>query len=99
MGFIDEATLDEEQKKFFKGLDDKLEELNVKFLKEEISKGDYNKQLKTLMDEFNSINEKSLSAKVDTKTFDSFKQEVMSQLVKLKSATEVSPKGEVKLSR
>lgn len=31
MGFIDEATLDEEQKKFFKGLDDKLEELNVKF--------------------------------------------------------------------
>lgn len=97
MGFIDESTLDEEQKKFFKGLDDKLEELNVKFLKEEISKGDYNKQLKTLMDEFNSINEKSLSAKVDTKTFDSFKQEVMNQLVKLKSATEVSPKGEVRI--
>ena len=61
MAFIDESTLDDDQKKFFKGLDDKLEELNVKFLKDELGKPEYLKQINDLINEFKQLNEKNLS--------------------------------------
>ena len=31
LGFVDLESMDEDQKKFIKGLDDKLEEINMKF--------------------------------------------------------------------
>ncbi|RHO68248.1 phage major capsid protein [Parabacteroides sp. AF48-14] len=97
MGFIDESTLDEEQKKFFKGLDDKLEELNVKFLKDELGKPEYLKQLEDLMNEFKDLNEKNLSDKIDKKDFADFKKEVCEQLVRIKGAMEKTPSGEFRL--
>ena len=97
MAFIDESTLDDEQKKFLKGLDDKLEELNVKFLKEELSKPEYLKQLDQLMDDFKKVNEKNLSDKIDKKDFDKFREEVTEQLVRIKGAMDKTPSGEFRL--
>ena len=75
MAFIDESTLDDDQKKFFKGLDDKLEELNVKFLKDELGKPEYLKQINDLINEFKQLNEKNMSDKIDKKDFENFKKE------------------------
>ena len=97
MAFIDESTLDDEQKSFFKGLDDKLEELNVKFLKDELGKPEYLKQLNGLMDEFKKLNEKNMSDKIDKKDFENFKNEVCEQLVRIKGAMDKTPSGEYRL--
>lgn len=97
MAFIDESTLDDDQKKFFKGLDDKLEELNVKFLKDELGKPEYIKQLNDLMNDFKQLNEKSMSDKIDKKDFENFKKEVCEQLVRIKGAMDKTPSGEFRL--
>ena len=97
MAFIDESTLDDDQKKFFKGLDDKLEELNVKFLKDELGKPEYLKQINDLINEFKQLNEKNMSDKIDKKDFENFKKEVCEQLVRIKGAMDKTPSGEFRL--
>lgn len=91
MAFIDESTLDDDQKKFFKGLDDKLEELNVKFLKDELGKPEYLKQINDLINEFKQLNEKNMSDKIDKKDFENFKKELLGLAVINDSINEPKP--------
>lgn len=97
LGFVDLEGMDEEQKKFVKGLDEKLEEINLKFLKDVLPKSEYVKELTSLADSFKKLSSSVISDKIDKKDFDKFKDDVLSELVKLKGAMERTPEGGMKI--
>lgn len=96
MGFIDEDVMtDDKQKEFIQGLDNALEGLKDSFFKDSISKKEFSEELAKVMEGIKSINEDKLSKAIDKETFESFKKEILEDLIRFKSATEVSPRGEV----
>ena len=97
MGFIDEKSLDEDQKKTFEGLDNALEKALQSYIKDDITVKEFNKQVSEIMKEIKTINEEKLGETIDKKTFDAFKKDVLDGLAKLKSASEVKPDGAVGL--
>lgn len=97
LGFVDLESMDEDQKKFIKGLDDKLEELNMKFLKDALPKSEYVKELTGLTEAMKDLNDNVLSDKIDKKDFDTFKENVLGELVKIKAVMEKTPDGGFKI--
>lgn len=97
LGFVDLESMDEDQKKFIKGLDDKLEELNMKFLKDALPKSEYVKELTVLTEAMKDLNDNVLSDKIDKKDFDTFKENVLGELVKIKAVMEKTPDGGFKI--
>lgn len=95
LGFVDIDGMDEAQKKFVKGLDDKLEEINVKFLRDSMSKSEYVKELNDLTESMRNLNDNVISEKIDKKDFDDFKDRVLSDLVKIKGAMERTENGSI----
>lgn len=97
LGFVDLESMDEDQKKFIKGLDDKLEEINMKFLKDALPKSEYVKELTSLTEAMKDLNDNVLSDKIDKKDFDTFKENVLGELVKIKGAMEKTDEGKLKV--
>lgn len=97
LGFVDLESMDEDQKKFIKGLDDKLEEINMKFLKDALPKSEYVKELTGLTEAMKDLNDNVLSDKIDKKDFDTFKENVLGELVKIKGAIEKTDEGKLKV--
>lgn len=97
LGFVDLESMDEDQKKFIKGLDDKLEEINMKFLKDALPKSEYVKELTGLTEAMKDLNDNVLSDKIDKKDFDTFKENVLGELVKIKGAMEKTDEGKLKI--
>lgn len=97
LGFVDLESMDEDQKKFIKGLDDKLEEINMKFLKDALPKSEYVKELTGLTEAMKNLNDNVLSDKIDKKDFDTFKENVLGELVKIKGAIEKTDEGKLKV--
>lgn len=98
LGFVDEETMkDENQKNFITGLDDSLEKCLKEYLKDNIDKKTFSEKVSEIMKSIKDLNEESLGKTIDSKTFGEFKNEVLQELVRLKSATEVTPKGEIKI--
>ena len=95
LGFVDLESMDEDQKIFIKGLDDKLEEINMKFLKD--AKSEYVKELTGLTEAMKDLNDNVLSDKIDKKDFDTFKENVLGELVKIKGAMEKTDEGKLKV--
>lgn len=97
LGFVDLESMDEDQKKFIKGLDDKLEDINMKFLKDALPKSEYVKEITGLTEAMKDLNDNVLSDKIDKKDFDTFKEKVLGELVKIKGAMEKTDEGKLKI--
>lgn len=101
MAFLDKDSLNDEQKKFFEGLDEAMEkamgESIKKYLENDITLKELQKTFDEAKKKLDELEKKDFGDKFDKKELDNWKKELSETLIALKAATEKGGNGKVQV--